>query len=180
MRNFGNFHSGWARSLIAVAGMVVLPLVLASCGALGGGGGGNPLPTPLPAEQIGSSTKSQAKDSYQATWDSYLRDSIAAGNQIEDVKISMYQRYEKPSNTAQNLGGLLKQTDLLQDRTKFNVSANNTASALADFDVKITFANGDTDTRHCKPQVAIELNPDDKLWYVLNPAPLAVLSICSS
>ena len=174
----GSSRRNWIVGMVLLAGVMV---VLSACGGtpqVAGGGQGNALPTVRPAESIGSGAKSAAKDSYQATWDSYLRDSLAAANQTTDIKIGMLQRYEKPSITAQNIGGLVKTVDLVQDNTKWNVSANNTASALTDFDVKMTFANGDTDTRHCKVQVAIEQNQEDKLWYVINPAPLAVQSIC--
>lgn len=168
-RLFGQFK------LSGVFGIALLAAVLSSCG-----GAGNPLPTPRPAEEVGAGAKSQAKGTYQETWDSYLRDAIAADNQVEDIKISMLQRYQKPSSTKANLGGILKKTDLLEDRTKLAYgNQNTTASGLADFDVKMTFANGDTDTRHCKVQVSLELNPDDKLWYVVNPGPMAVFSNCT-
>jgi len=166
--------------LVGMALLAGVMVILSACGApqVAGGGQGNALPTVRPAENIGSGAKTAAKDSYQATWDSYLRDSLAAANQTQDIKIGLFQRYEKPSITAQNIGGIIKTVDLVQDNTKWNVSATNTASAMADFDVKMTFANGDTDTRNCKVQVAIELNPEDKFWYVINPAPLAVQSVC--
>jgi len=180
MRDIWKAGSSRRNMLVGMALLAGVMAILSACGGgqVAGGGQGNALPTVIPAENIGSGAKSAAKDSFQATWDSYLRDSLAAANQTQDIKIAMFQRYEKPSITAQNIGGIVKTTDLVQDNTKFNVSANNTASALADFDVKMTFANGDTDTRSCKLQVAIELNPDDNLWYVLNPAPFAVQSIC--
>jgi hypothetical protein len=180
MRNVGNNRSSWKALIVGAITLFALTLVLAGCGALGGGSG-NPLPTPVPGEVVGAAPKTQAKDTYQATWDSYLRDAIAADNQYEALRISMIQRYEKPSDTAKNLGGILKQTDLLTDRTALSLSTKNTiASGLADFDVRLTFANGDTDTRHCKQQVSLQLNADDKLWYVVTPVPLAVFSICSS
>jgi hypothetical protein len=165
-----------------VFGMViVLAVAFSACGGptTAGGGAGNPLPTTRPAEDVGGAASSAAKDNYQATWDSYLRDSIAAANDQQRVKLSMLQRYEKPSITAQNTGGLMKQVDLVEDRTTFNlINEQTTASAVADFDIKITFVNGDTDTRKCSVQVGIELNPDDKLWYVLNPSALNWDSVC--
>lgn len=167
-----------SRILVGIALLGLLSAILSACGALGGGAG-NPLPTPIPGEAVGSGAKSQAKDTYQATWDSYLRDAIAADNQNEDVKIGMLQRYELPSITKQNLSGILKSTDLLTDRTKFALNSTNTvASSLSDFDVRLTFANGDTDTRHCRVQISIQQNADDKLWYVVNPAAMSILSIC--
>jgi len=180
----GSWKAGYSRKnmLVGFVLLAVVTMILSACGGGGqvaGGGQGNALPTPVPAENIGSGAKSAAKDSYQATWDSYLRDSIAAYNQTEDIKIGMLQRYEKPAITSQNIAGLVKKVDLVQDNTKFNTSSNNTASAQAKFDVKFTFLNDDTDTRHCTLPVQVEQNPDDKLWYVINPGPLAVQSICT-
>src|SRR5689334_6995939 len=83
---------------------LVVMMVLSACGGgqVAGGGNGNALPTARPAENVGSGAKSAARDTYQATWDSYLRDAIAAQNQLQDINNSMRQRYEKPSITAQN------------------------------------------------------------------------------
>lgn len=170
------------RLVLVLGSVLVVALALAACGgAVAGGGAGNALPTPRPAEDVGESASSAARDSYQATWDSYLRDSIAAANDLQRVKLQMLQRYEKPSITAQNAGGLMKQLDLVEDRTTFNLlNEQTTAASLAEFDIKVTLVNGDTDTRTCKVQVGVELNPDDKLWYMLNPAALNWDSICKS
>ena len=170
------------RTALLLGAMLIVALALAACGgAVAGGGAGNALPTPRPAEDVGAAASSAARDSYQATWDSYLRDSIAAANDLQRVKLQMLQRYEKPSITAQNTGGLMKQIDLVEDRTTFNLlNQQTTAASLAEFDIKVTFVNGDNDTRTCKVQVGIELNPDDKLWYVLNPSGLNWDSVCKS
>jgi hypothetical protein len=156
-------------------------MVLSACGGgqVAGGGQGNALPTVRPAEEVGSGAKSAARDTYQATWDSYLRDAIAAQNQLQDINNSMRQRYEKPSITAQNVGGLLKSVELVEDKTEWSTTGDSLAGAQAKFDVKLTFLNGDTDTRSCSIPVQVEKNADDNLWYVINPGPLAVLSICS-
>jgi len=179
----GSWKAGLSgqKMLVAFVLVAVVAMILSACGGgqVAGGGNGNAIPTPKPAESIGSGAKSAAKDTYQATWDSYLRDSIAAYNQTEDIKIGMLQRYELPSTTAQDVGGLIKTVDLVQDNTKFNTSTNNTASGLAKFDVKYTFENGDTDTRHCSFSIQIQQNQDDKLWYVVSPGPLAVQSVCA-
>ena len=163
------------RVLAVVCLLALGVLALTACG-----GGGSPLPTPRPAEDVGTTADSAAKDSYQATWEGYLRDSIAAENQREGIKLSMLQRYEKPSITAQNTGGLLKETELVEDRTVFNLlNSATTASALAEFDIRITFVDGDTDTRTCKIQVSIEQDPETKLWYVINPGPLPIFNVCA-
>jgi len=163
------------RVLAVVCLLALGVLALTACG-----GGGNPLPTPRPAEDVGTTADSAARDTYQATWEAYLRDSIAAENQQEQIKLSMLQRYEKPSITSQNTGGLIKETELIEDRTVFNLlNSATTASSLAEFDIRITFVDGDTDTRTCKIQVGIEQDPESKLWYVLNPGPLPIHSVCA-
>jgi hypothetical protein len=164
--------------VLAASGILILSMLLSACGALGGGAG-NALPTPKPGEDLGADTRSSAKDNYQDTWDSFLRDSIAAANQQAASDIDLLQRYEKPSITAQNLAGTLKSIELVEDRTSFNlVNQETTAAAKAEFDVRLTFANGDTDTRTCHIPAQIELDPDSKKWYVINPGPLAVFSVC--
>lgn len=165
----------------AAAAVMALLSACGSEGAAAGAGSGNPLPTPKPAENVGASARSAAAHSYQKTWDSYLKDALPPDNQVQGIKIAMLERYEKQSITQKDLGGIRKQTDLVADRTKFNLTnSGSTASAVTDFDVRITFANGDTSTRTCKFQVAIEQNPADKLWYVLNPAPFPVDNVCST
>ncbi len=171
-----------SRLMILVLALGVA-VILSACGGgnVAGGGAGNALPTPKPAENVGGSAASAAKDSFQGTWDSYLRDQIAAANDQQRVKLSMLQRYEKPDITSKNAGGLMKELALVEDRTKFNlINSQTTASSVAEFDIKVTFVNGDTDTRTCKVQIGIEVNPSDKLWYVLNPAPLNWDSLCKS
>lgn len=164
------------RSVLGLIGVVMLAALLSACA---GGGAGSTLPTAIPAEQIGSGASGQAADSYQATWDAYLRDSIAVANLERTNKIGLLERYELPSITAKNLNGILKQIDLVQDRTTFSLNASGgRADSNAEFDVKLTYANGDTDTRTCKIAVAIEKDPDTNKWFMINPGPLEVFAIC--
>ena len=138
-------------------------------------------PTPLPAEDVGEQALSGAKESFQETWNNYLRDIIAEQVADRQQKLNLLQRYENPDITEQNLGGLLSDIDLVEDRTAFNVINNNTiASGTTEFDVRLIFLNGDADTRTCRYFVSLELNADDGVWYVINPAPLQVFANCSS
>ena len=153
------------RSTLGLIGVLALAALLSACAAGGGGGGGN--------------VASQAKDSYQATWNAYLADSIAANNAIRQQQLDIIGKYQLASITDQNAAGSLKQTTLAADRTQFDVTNNNTlASAISDFDIQMTFVNGDTDTRTCEFQVVIEQDPTSKLWYVVNPEPLATAAYC--
>jgi hypothetical protein len=189
-------NQGWnkAMTLLLVAG---LALVLSACSLPGGAAQGpeptpaptarpsvaeeppSELPTPLPAEDVGEQALSGAKESYQETWNNYLRDIIAEQVADRQQKLTLLQRYENPRITEQNLGGLATDIGLVEDRTTFNLTNNGTTAAgNADFDVRVTYANGDSDTRTCNPFVQIELDPDDGLWYVINPAPLQIFSVC--
>lgn len=158
--------------------LIGIAFVLAACSAVGGGGGsGNPLPTPIPAEEVGEEAKSAAEDTPEKTWENYLRDIIAEQVKDRQSKIELIQRYENPDLTTQNLGGLVQNIGLLTDRTEFSITGGS-ATARADFDVRLTFANGDSDTRTCTFNVSLEFDDEDGVWYVINPQPLAVFSQC--
>jgi hypothetical protein len=174
---------------LLVVGLMVI-LVLAGCGGLPGGGDEatapqereesepiNPLPTPLPAEDVGEEAASAAKDTPEGTWTNYLRDIIAEQVSDRAQKITLLERYQDPAITAANLEGLVEDIDLVEDRTEFN-TGGGLANSNADFDIRLTYANGDTDTQNCRVQVNMEFNEDDGVWYVINPAPLQIFAAC--
>jgi hypothetical protein len=168
-------------------------LVLTACGGLPGAGGGgdeatpppereesepiNPLPTPLPGEDVGAEALSAAQDTPEGTWVNYLRDIIAEQVSDRSQKITLLERYQDPSITSANLEGLVEDIDLVEDRTEFN-TGGGIANTNADFDIRLTYANGDTDTQSCRVQVSMEFNEDDGVWYVINPAPLQIFAAC--
>ena len=174
-----------------LVGLVVV-LVMAGCGGLPGSGGGdqatappereesepiNPLPTPLPAEDVGEEAASAAKDTPEGTWTNYLRDIIAEQVSDRAQKITLLERYQDPAITKANLEMLVEDIDLVEDRTEFN-TGGGLANSNADFDIRLTYANGDTDTQTCRIQVSMEFNEDDGVWYVINPAPLQIFAAC--
>ncbi len=175
-----------------------LMLVLSACSLPGGGSSGpeptprpterpaqaedvvNEIPTPLPAENVGGEALSGAKDSYQETWNNYLRDAIAEQVADRTQKLALLQRYENPKITDQNLAGLVEDIDLVEDRTTFNLTnQGNIASGNTEFDVRLTYANGDSDTRTCNPFISMERDADDGLWYVINPTQLQIFAVCA-
>ncbi|MBN1310044.1 MAG: hypothetical protein JXB30_01405 [Anaerolineae bacterium] len=171
--------------------LVVFAVALSACGALGGGseqptailptavGGGEvrELPTAPAGEEVGTGAASGALDTPEGTWGNYLRDMIAELNQAQASKINLLERYEAPSITEQNLGGLVREVSLVSDRSEVDVKKEGVAVVAGDFDVRLTFANGDADTRTCK--LTIEIDEFDGTWYVLSPQPLAVFSVCN-
>lgn len=169
------------RLIVSVAGVgLALALAASACSAPFGIGKeeGNPLPTPQPGIDVGSEAGSAARDTPEDTWDVYLQDSIAEQVARQEGKITLLERYQDPSITAQNLGGTVTDIDLVEDRTEFNIRGGTLAFTQTDFDIRLTFANGDTDTRTCRYDVSMEFNEDDGVWYVVNPQELAVFVVC--
>jgi len=166
-----------------LAGLVVgSALLLSGCGTvrgvLGGKDDGNPLPEPPRAEDVGAQAQSAAQDTPEGTWENYVRDIIAEQVKRQEAKVNLYERYQDPSITVQNTGGLVRDIDLVEDRTIFNIRGGTLASSNTDFDVRITFADGDTETRTCRPTVSMEFDEGAGVWYVVNPEPLAVFAVC--
>ncbi len=179
MQNLVHRPGGYLRQQrMFLLALFILVLALAIVGCTGDGSG-NPLPTPKPGEPIGTGARSVAKDTPDGTWQSYLRDMIAEQNTRLASKITLLERYEAPSITQRNLGGLAREISLVDDRTEFNISGN-TASTNVDFDVRLLFANGDTDTRTCRFPLSLEFNETDQVWYVLNPKALEIFVVCGN
>jgi hypothetical protein len=189
MNNFNTRTSANGMWPLLLIGLLAI-LVLSACGGVPGGGSNqpqprageesdpiNPLPTPLPGEDVGGAAASAAKDTPEGTWANYLRDIIAEQVSDREQKITLLERYQDPSITAANLEGLVDDIDLLEDRTEFNINSG-IASTSADFDIRLHYANGDTETESCRINVSMEFNEADGVWYVVNPAPLQIFSAC--
>lgn len=178
----GQYHASRmgraCRILTLTAAGAAIALLLAACALVTGREEGNPLPTPRPTEVVGAEQRSAAKDTPQGTWEGYLRDMIAYQVNALEARLSLYQRYENPDHTAQNVGGRIKDVVLLEDRTEWTVRPDS-AYSLVDFDVRVTYLDGDTETRHCRFEVFLQLDKDDSLWYVINPRGLDVQGMCS-
>ena len=144
--------------------------------------GGNPIPTPRTGENVGISPDSQAAATPEETFSRYINDSIAAQVALQQQKINMRQRYQNPDQTLQDLGGLLTEISILEDRTKTSQVNDNNANANVDTDVRIVFADGDTETRVCKYQVVLQSGKNakgDTVWYVINPDAFPIFVSCT-
>ncbi|MGF1505194.1 MAG: hypothetical protein GYB64_18450 [Chloroflexi bacterium] len=162
---------------------LILASALALLAACGGGVGGDDvqevgeqdLPTPVPTEEVGAEAARSATNSPQATWDNYLRDTIAEQNRIRDLTVGLIQRYEDPELTGQ-ANQLLLNITLGEDRSE----VNNTF-VDADFDVRVEYLNGDTETLTCTYRKDFRLTENEDgetIYYIVNPAPLAVFALC--
>jgi len=141
-----------------------------------------PTPTPdeppLPANVVDLPIPGASSD-LQSTWDAYLADSLAFQVARMQDRLLFLGRYQNPTHLNQNMSGLMANIDLLEDRTTFVLSNGRTfASATADFDIRITFADGDTERRTCMFLVQMEVDPGNGLWYVINPVLLDPSSLC--
>jgi hypothetical protein len=161
-----------------------LVAVLSAC-SLGGtqgreGGEVNELPTPVEGEDVGVEAAAGTTEDYTTTWGNYLRDSIAEQVKDRQQKLELLKRYERPDITEANLGGLVENIELLTDRTAFNLTNNqNIASGNTDFDIRLTYANGDSETRTCRFPAQLEKDATSGLWYVLNPGQLQIFAVCT-
>jgi hypothetical protein len=145
--------------------------------------GGNAIPTPRPGEQVGADPTSQAAAQPEQTFDRYIHDSIAAQVALQQAKINMRERYQNPGVTVQDLGGIVTEISVLEDRTTFTLPKQDVSNAHADFDIRLTFADGDTETRTCRYDVNMQQGTNTAgaaVWYVINPDAFPVFNSCSA
>lgn len=182
--------------------MLVAAFVAALLVACGGGGGENPaeqvqqeeptappealddegstIPTPLPTVEVGDASVSAAKATPEDTWTSYLPDTIAEQVKNRRQIIDLLERYENPDVTTQRLETLVTNITLVSDRTIWNTNTSaGQSNSFVDYDIQVTYANGDTETLTCRYNVAQELDADDGVWYIINPGALQVFADCT-
>ncbi|NDJ54910.1 MAG: hypothetical protein GYB68_17705 [Chloroflexi bacterium] len=162
--------------VVAVLALLVAG-VLVACG-----GGEDPvvqeLPTQAPDEEVGAETRGGVTSEVETTWENYLRDIIAAAIVDRNQIVDLFERYRDPNVTVQDIERLVTDITLVEDRTEWNTTPNS-ASSNVEFDVRLAFANGDSDTRTCRFDVFMEQGVEDELWYIVNPAALAIFSVCN-
>jgi hypothetical protein len=159
--------------LRSTAALLLLIVVLAACrpGEVLPAGG-NPIPTPRAGDLVPAVAESQAAASPDETVNRYLTDSIAMQLKAQSTKIEVRQRYQEPGQTTADLGGLVTGIAVLENRTVVTTPKEIMALAHVDMDVRLTFANGDTDSRTCKYDVTLQRYANakgDNVWYVINP-----------
>ena len=145
--------------------------------------GGNPIPTPRPGEEVGPDPTSQAAAQPEQTFERYIRDSIAAQVALQQAKVTMRERYQDPGITVQDLGGIVTEISVLEDRTTFTLPKPTVSNAHAEFDIRLTYADGDSETRTCQYEVNMQqgLNATGAaVWYVINPDAFPVFNSCSA
>jgi hypothetical protein len=146
--------------------------------------GGNIIPTPIAGENVGEAPGSQAAATPEETASRYLKDSLGSLVAQQTQKIELRERYQNPSQTVEDLGGLLTEISVLEDRTEVKkVNENSTnATANVDLDVRVTWADGDTESFTCKYAVTLqqaENDDEEEVWYVINPDAFPLFVNCS-
>ena len=146
----------------------------------------NPTPTvestptsePTPDYTDLSSLESAAQDTPEGTFELYLRDAIAQQVSLQREKLDLRLRYQEPTTLVQDLGGLVLNVELIEDRSKISVLRETSATYEVDIDVRITFADLDTSTQTCMWTLNLEKAGD--YWYVVNPKELLLFVNCTS
>lgn len=173
------------RNQIAVWGsfVVALAVLLSACSkpeVLPSGG--NPIPTPIKGVDVGTSPDSQAAATPEETYKRYINDSIAALVSVQQQKINMRERYQNPTQTKLDLGGLVTDISILDDRTKIKQTNDSNANANIDMDVRIKYADGDIVSFVCTYQITMQsaLNAKNAtVWYVINPDVFPIFVSCN-
>jgi hypothetical protein len=170
------------KQIIYWGSWVVVAVLLAACSKEVLPSGGNPIPTPIVGVDVGTAPDSQAAATPDDTYKRYINDSIAALVSSQKQKINMRQRYQNPDQTKLDLGGLVTEISILEDRTKIKEVNDKNANAVVDMDVRIKYADGDLQSFVCKYQVAMQSALNTKnvsVWYVINPDVFPVFLSCT-
>jgi len=173
------------RSLIRLTTLtLVLAVALAACRSQEVlPAGGNPIPTPQIGENVGSEPGGQAAGTPEETVSRYLRDSIAAQVALQQTEIIMRERYQDPGLISKALSGLVTEISVLEDHSTITRPKEDVANARVELDIRVKFANGDSDTRACQYQVNLQLRQNTKgqdVWYVINPDAFPVFASCTT
>ncbi len=118
-------------------------------------------------------------ETYEETWDYYLLDSVAFQVRRMQDRVRFAERYQNPAQLAANTGGTMADVELIEDRSEFQLSNNDTfAQSTVDFDIRVTYLDGDSVRFRCQYLVQIEKEAETGLWYVINPRILEVTTFC--
>lgn len=139
-----------------------------------------PFPTPEPEPEYDysrvSSLIGSPQDTPEGTFELYLRDAIAQQVTLQREKIDMRVRYQDPEIVEQDMGGLVTDITLIEDRSRMTELSDTRVVFDVDMDVQVTYASGETEQGVCGWPVNLEQY--EGLWYVVNPSELALFVNC--
>ncbi|MBI3241629.1 MAG: hypothetical protein HYZ49_04980 [Chloroflexi bacterium] len=166
----------------ALLGLVALITLTACLGSEVLPQGGNPIPTPREGETVDAAPDSQAAATPEETFTRYIHDSIAATVAAQQSKLTIRGRYQEPSQTIDDLSGLVSEIAVLEDRTEISSPKDTAANARVDLDVRVKYADGDQQTFTCKYDVSLQRGENTKgdfVWYVINPEAFPLFVSCT-
>lgn len=116
------------------------------------------------------------------TFELYLRDAISQQISLQRQKIDMRARYQQPEVMLQDLGGLIINIELVEDRSELvalrpTVDNPTSAEYNAEIDIRITYADLDTSSQTCAWVVNLQRGINGK-WYIVNPRELLIFVDC--
>lgn len=123
-----------------------------------------------------SALSGEPQDTFEGTFELYLRDAINQIVRLQRERIELRAHYEDPTVLGQDLGGLVVDASILEDRTTFTTLNADSMLAEADFDLTVDYANGDSRVTRCTWNVNIERI--EGTWYVVAPAEFPLFVNC--
>jgi hypothetical protein len=139
-----------------------------------------PFPTPEPEPEYDytrvSSLTGSPQDTPEGTFELYIRDAIAQQVTLQRERIDMRVRYQEPEIVERDVGGLVVDVTLIEDRSRMSELSDTRVVFDVDMDVLVTYASGETEQGICGWPVNLEQH--EGLWYVINPSELALFVNC--
>jgi hypothetical protein len=139
-----------------------------------------PFPTLEPEQEYENSQISSLtglpQDTPEGTFELYLRDAIAQQVTLQRERIDMRVRYQEPEILEQDMGGLVTDVVLIEDRSRMNQLTDTRVVFDVDMDILVTYASGEEEQGLCRWPVNLE--EYEGLWYVVNPSELALFVNC--
>lgn len=139
-----------------------------------------PVPTPAYDFLASSPLVGSPQDTPEGTFELYLRDAISQAVQLQHKRADIRIHYDDPEILEQDLGGLVVDVDLIEDRSTFTYATDADISATYEVDVDILLTYGDGSTRPSQCNWTATLEKIDETWYVINPSDLPIFVNCTN
>ena len=97
---------------------------------------------------------------------------------LQRERVDMRVRYQDPEIMEQDMGGLISDIDLIEDRSRMSSLGDTQVVYDVDVDIVVTFANGEQEQGVCGWPVNLELY--EGLWYGLLGALIALALVLTA
>ena len=139
-----------------------------------------PEPTVVFDFQASSALVGSPQDTPEGTFELYLRDAINQAVRLQHERLDIRIHYEDPEILAQDLGGLVVDVDLIEDRSVFDYATEAEVSVIYEVDIDILITYGDEETNRSQCDWTANLEKIDEVWYVINPSELPLFVNCTT